>query len=114
MSRDQHPSRVQAGVPTGGQFAPSSHPESTVELSAPPAGRSSYDPYRRLVGAPSPQNEPDQFSNEDIRAEVKYLMALDRRHGSHPLRTSACLRLLSVIDERQTGRPAGLPPSIGT
>ena len=65
-----------------------------------PAGRSAYKPGRGRVGDPSPQTDPDLFSTEDLRAEIRYLTTLDRRYGSHHLRAMARLRLAAEIGKR--------------
>lgn len=65
-----------------------------------PVGRSDYRPGYGRVGEPSPQSDPDAFSSEDVLAEVKYLLAANRRHGSNPLRTIAYSKLLRVLRDR--------------
>jgi hypothetical protein len=61
---------------------------------------SDYNPLTRRVGEPSPQTDPDLFDDDDIRKEIRYLLATNKRYGSHPLRTSAYLRLQAVLDAR--------------
>lgn len=63
--------------------------------------RSAYKPGRSRIGEPTPQSDPDLFSDEDVLAEVKYLIGLNQRYGSHHLRTMAYARLLGVLAERQ-------------
>ncbi len=65
-----------------------------------PAGRSDYRPGRVRVGDPSPQTDPDLFSTEDLRAEIRYLATLDKRYGPHTLRALARLRLAAEIGKR--------------
>ena len=65
-----------------------------------PTGRSSYTPGRARIGDPTPQSDPDLFSAEDIRAEIRYLATLDRRYGAHHLRAMARLQLASEIARR--------------
>lgn len=62
--------------------------------------RSTYKPGHARFGEPTPQSDPDLFSDEDIRAEISYLLGLNRRHGSHHLRTMAYARLLGVLADR--------------
>ena len=49
---------------------------------------------------PSPQSEPEQFTTAELHLEVKYLMRLNKREGSHHLRTLAYLRLMDIIADR--------------
>lgn len=66
-----------------------------------PRGRSTYNPRgRRAMSAPSPQTDPDAFSVEDIRAEIAYLVATDKRHGAHFLRAEARVKLYAEIAKR--------------
>ena len=60
-----------------------------------------YKPGQGRVGEPSPQTSPELFRTEDLIAEAKYLMRLNKRHGSHPLRTAAYLKLLTIVEERK-------------
>ena len=60
-----------------------------------------YVPSRRRVGEAGPQTSPELFTDDDIRAEIKYLLGLNKRHGSHPLRTAACTRLTAVLASRR-------------
>jgi len=63
-----------------------------------------YIPGKARVGEPTPQSDPDLFSDAEIRAEIKYLIRTNKRLGSHPLRTLAYLKLERVLAERH-GRP---------
>jgi hypothetical protein len=65
-----------------------------------PTGRSSYKPGKARMGEPTPQSDPELFSNEDITAEVKYLLALNKRYGTHHLRVAAYVSLLSILAQR--------------
>lgn len=63
-----------------------------------PTGRSDYRPGRDWNG---PQAYPDEFSTEDIVAEIKYLIGLNSRYGSNVLRTVAYTKLIAYLrDER--------------
>jgi len=61
-----------------------------------------YIPGRARVGEPTPQSDPDLFSDAEILAEVKYLIRTNKRFGSHPLRTIAYTRLLHILEQRKT------------
>jgi hypothetical protein len=65
-----------------------------------PSGRSSYTPGRTRMGEPTPQTNPDLFSPEDIRAEIRYLASLDKRYGTHHLRAMARLKLANALAGR--------------
>jgi hypothetical protein len=65
-----------------------------------PEGRSTYRPGMGRMGEPSPQSNPNQFSSEDILAEIKYLIALNARDGSNVLRTMAYTKLMKVLSDR--------------
>lgn len=60
-----------------------------------------YDPSTRRVGEASPQTSPELFTDAELMTEVRYLMRLNKRHGSHPLRTAAYMRLLAELDRRK-------------
>lgn len=60
-----------------------------------------YRPHLRKVGDPSPQTDPALFTDNEIQAEIKYLIGLNKRHGSHPLRTAAYMKLAEVLAGRQ-------------
>ena len=62
--------------------------------------RKPYRPGRALIGEPTPQSDPDRFTDAEIRAEIRYLMRLNKRYGSHPLRTAAYLKLDAVLKAR--------------
>ena len=62
--------------------------------------REPYSPGRALIGEPTPQSDPDKFTDAEIRAEIRYLIRLNKRHGSHPLRTTAYLKLAAVLKAR--------------
>jgi hypothetical protein len=62
-----------------------------------------YRPGHARVGEATPQTDPDKFTDDEVVAEVKYLMRTNKRYGSHPLRTAAYMRLLKVLEERKRG-----------
>lgn len=62
--------------------------------------RKPYRPGRALIGEPTPQSDPDLFTDAEIRAEIRYLIGLNKRYGSHPLRTVAYHKLLEVLAAR--------------
>lgn len=59
-----------------------------------------YTPGCSRVGEPTPQTEPDQFSVDDIKAEIRYLRRLNRKYGEHTLRTIAIVQLTTVLTTR--------------
>ena len=63
-----------------------------------------YKPGRTRVGEPTPQSDPDLFSDDEIKAEIKYLLGLNKRYGTHPLRVGAYLKLDAVLVERKGSR----------
>jgi hypothetical protein len=65
-----------------------------------------YEPGRSRVGEPTPQTDPDQFSADDIKAEIRYLRRLNRKYGEHTLRTLAIVRLTTTLATRQSVTPA--------
>lgn len=62
-----------------------------------------YIPGQARVGEPTPQTDPDLFSDAEITAEVKHLIRMNKRYGSHPLRTIAYHKLLRILAERKYG-----------
>jgi hypothetical protein len=62
--------------------------------------RGPYVPGRARAGEPTPQTDPSLFSAEEIRAEILYLIGLDRRFGPHPLRAAARVRLFAALAGR--------------
>lgn len=59
-----------------------------------------YRPGYALVGEATPQSHPELFTDAEIRAEIRYLMGLNKRCGTHPLRTAAYLNLGKVLKDR--------------
>lgn len=104
--------RESKGVPTGGQFRSVGRSESAVTVNdstsghnAGPIGRSAYRPGHARPGERTPQSHPGEFSVEDLQAEAKYLVGLNRRLGANTLRTLAYLDLLREIRSRQGSAP---------
>jgi hypothetical protein len=61
-----------------------------------------YVPYsRRRVTDLDPQRNPELFSDADLMKEVRMLIRMNTKHGSHPLRTVAYTKLMQFIDERK-------------
>jgi len=60
-----------------------------------------YRPGRAKVGEATPQSDPDLFTDAEIRAEVKHLLSLNHRLGTHPLRVEAYGKLLSELQARK-------------
>jgi len=65
-----------------------------------------YVPGRARHGEPTPQTDPDLFSVDEIRAEIRHLSALDRRYGPHTLRALARVRLTNEIARRLAAEEA--------
>lgn len=59
-----------------------------------------YQPGMARVGEATPQSHPDLFTDAEVLAEVKYLLRLNKRHGSNVLRTMAYAKLLGVLADR--------------
>lgn len=57
-------------------------------------------PATRRVGEPSPQTHPDQFTDDEIRAEIRHLARLQRLFGQHDLRALAIVKLLNELARR--------------
>lgn len=60
-----------------------------------------YQPGKARVGEPTPQTDPDKFSDDEIMAEVKYLMKLNRQYGSNPIRTMKYMDLMQYLKKRK-------------
>lgn len=66
-----------------------------------------YEPNaRRSSSAPTPQSHPELFTTEELTAEIKYLMALNRKHGSNEHRTMAYLKLAKIRASRPDWNPS--------
>jgi len=59
-----------------------------------------YIPGRARYGEPTPQTDPALFTIDEIRAEIRHLSALDRRHGPHTLRVLARVTLMNEVARR--------------
>ena len=62
-----------------------------------------YRPGMALVGEATPQSNPELFTDAEIRAEIKYLLKLNKRYGTHILRVNAYLALEDVLRSRSAG-----------
>lgn len=60
-----------------------------------------YRPGHARIGEPTPQSNPEAFTTAEIMAEARYLVRLNMRYGSSPLRTVAYSRLLRIVAERR-------------
>ena len=67
-----------------------------------------YKPGRARVGEPTPQSDPDLFTDAEIRLEIKYLLGLNKRYGTHPLRVAAYLKLDDVLRSRVSPNTIGM------
>jgi hypothetical protein len=65
-----------------------------------PTGRSDYKPGQARVGQRTPQSHPEEFSDEDLVAEAKYLLAMNRKLGENTLRSLATLKLINEVNRR--------------
>jgi hypothetical protein len=59
-----------------------------------------YVPGQARFGEATPQSDPALFTDDEIKAEIKYLLRLNKRHGTHPLRVAAYLKLGEVLKDR--------------
>jgi len=59
-----------------------------------------YVPGTARYGEPTPQTDPDLFSVDELRAEIRYLSFVDRKFGPHTLRALARVRLMAEIARR--------------
>ena len=68
-----------------------------------------YRPGHSRIGEPTPQTDPDLFTDDELNAEILYLVALDRRYGEHILRAMARARLFAELVHRRavTARQKG-------
>lgn len=53
------------------------------------------------AGEPTPQTDPDLFTDAEIRSEISYLLRLNKRYGTHLLRVEAYLKLAEVLRSRK-------------
>ena len=63
-----------------------------------------YNPHNVRIWDPTPQTAPEQFSDADIRKEIRYLRSTNRRYGQNTLRTLAIVKLLNVLAVRKAAR----------
>lgn len=60
-----------------------------------------YVPYsRRTVNDVDPQRNPELFSDEDLKREIKMLLGMNKRYGTHVLRVAAYTKLAQFIEDR--------------
>lgn len=63
--------------------------------------REKYRPGMARVGEATPQSDPDLFTDAEILAEIKYLLRLNKRYGTHLLRVVAYTRLMDYLANRR-------------
>lgn len=56
------------------------------------------------VGEDTPQSRPELFTDKECAAEVKYLLRLNKRYGTHVLRVAAYLRIVTFQRQREDVR----------
>lgn len=62
-----------------------------------------YVPYsRRQLSDHSPQSHPEWYTDSDIRKEIKMLLRMNEKYGTHILRVNAYLALDAVLKSRQS------------
>jgi len=74
----------------------------TAESAQTIADKYVYAPGR--TWGPNPQRNPELFHAADITREIRYLIGLNKRHGSNPLRTVAYAKLGEILRERKEAR----------
>jgi hypothetical protein len=53
---------------------------------------------------PTPQTDPDLFTDDQLRAEIRHLAGIDKRHGAHHLRAMARLALTRELAQRSAAK----------
>lgn len=66
-----------------------------------------WKPGSARLGEPSPQSHPEQFTDNDLRAEFRYLARLNGRYGLHELRVAAQNKLIAELESRGGKLPTG-------
>ena len=66
-------------------------------------GVAMYRPGLQMVGEMTPQSNPEMFSDSEIMAEIRHLLNLNKRYGTHILRCEAYLKLGAFIEARRAG-----------
>ncbi|WP_280454791.1 hypothetical protein [Nocardia brasiliensis] len=62
-----------------------------------------YTPYSsRKLNDPCPQAHPEWFATKDLRREIRMLLRMNAKYGTHVLRTVAYLALEGVIRQRES------------
>ena len=60
-----------------------------------------YVPYnRRMVGDADAQEHPEWFTSKDLMKEIKMLLWMNAKYGTHHLRVAAYLKLEQIIMSR--------------
>ncbi len=73
----------------------------------PAAVRPRWKPGTARLGEPSPQSDPELFTDSDLRAEFRYLARLNGRYGLHELRVAAQNALIRALESRGAKLPTG-------
>jgi hypothetical protein len=60
-----------------------------------------YVPGNARIGEPTPQTDPDLFTDAELKAEIRYLARLDKRYGvGCGLRALARVSLFAELAKR--------------
>ena len=60
-----------------------------------------YRPGHAYVGGLNPQSNPEMFTDAVLQAEIRHLLRLNKRYGTHILRVQAYQQLLAVLADRR-------------
>jgi hypothetical protein len=93
-------------VPVVKYSATTSNHQAVVKFLAPAVVSALYKPGTARLGEATPQSAPDQFTDAEIQAEIKYLLGLNGKYGTSPLRVTAYLALGAVLNERKQAQLA--------
>lgn len=77
-------------------------------------GKEKYRPGMAFVSESTPQSSPELFTDAEILGEVKYLLRLNKIHGTHVLRVAAYLKLERFLRERTEATGAVVAGKGGT
>lgn len=58
-----------------------------------------YVPGQARVGEATPQSNPELFTKAECEAEIKYLLRLNKKYGTHHLRVAAYLKVGDAIKD---------------
>jgi hypothetical protein len=74
-------------------------------IAAVPLGRSKYVPGMARMNDHTPQSAPERFTIAEIQDEIRYLLRLNKKHGTHILRVQA----YQALDAFLTANPGHVP-----